>query len=68
MNRNSIIKYTIKLGQVNTTIWQENEKVKQSGNPDFPEYIAEWKSSKEAKAYILGMVRFAEIINEQTYI
>jgi hypothetical protein len=62
-------RHILQVGNINTTIWQENGKVRQSGQPNLPEYLAEFKDTyegrKQAEIYILGMVRLAELVNQQ---
>lgn len=62
-------KYSISVGNINITVWLENSKIKQSGQFDLPEYLAEFDDTREgrkqAKAYLYGMVNLAKLIKHK---
>lgn len=54
--------FVIKTKYINMKLWIEDGKVAQSGQPGYPKYLAEFPGNYQARDYILGMVRMAELI------
>lgn len=63
-----IPKHNLKVGHIDTTIWQEKGRVKQSGHFNLPENLAEFENTKEGReqagAFISGMLYLAKLLKQ----
>lgn len=61
-------KHNLKVGNIDTTVWQEKGKIKQSGHFNLPEVLVEFENTKEGKeqagAFISGMLYLAKLLNK----